>query len=123
MKFRITQEMKKQIKSAIALIVLILIFVAAGHQFIRAAYHEMGGLVLVTSKEEAHGDYYITIKRRDPFMGRSGASYRLKCTKEQYDMVSIGDTADISRNENKITGKGEVYNIYEIVATDWVDVF
>lgn len=84
----------------------------------RRTYYPMGGDVLVLYKFKAGGlsrhvtddKYYLVIQTSNSD-GTNKTNYLLSCTKEQYDSVEIGDTANCERDQKTDDFTGIIHKI------------
>ena len=97
-------------KKAVLILCLVLVAVGIGaYRYVERSYYPMGGVVSVVSKE-AGRTYSITIEQGTP--EEAGFDhFKLQCTKEQYDSVSVGDVIKCERSQSVVTHRGTVHRI------------
>lgn len=94
-------------------VIVALVFVAlviSAFVYVNKSYYPMGGEVTIVAKEAQNHDYTITIEQG--IAGDAGwGQFILKCTKEQYDFVEVGDVVKCERDQSALTHKGTVHSI------------
>ena len=91
--------------------------------WLKRSYYPMGGEAEVIGKEYDGSAYHIAIKH-----GRGGYVYTLKCSREQFEAVCVGEMIDCDRYQSVMTHRGIVMALrcrgsewIRIPEEDWVE--
>lgn len=96
-------DMKKLV---IIIVPIICVLAVIGYFLVERSYYPMGGEVAVIDKTATSTQYHIVI-RETP----NSEQFTLKCSKEDYDNVALGDIIDCNRMQSVLTHKGTVHSI------------
>lgn len=104
--------MKRKVMVGLIVIVILICSIALCRSvYIQRSYYPMGGEVTILEKRADNDKYYITVEQGNPRDAGWGR-FTLRCTKEQYQAVDIGDVVKCDREQSIVTNTGTVHKIY-----------
>ena len=101
--------MIKRRKRIIFIVLAVAVIMISGFIYVEKSYYPMGGNVSIISKEQGRS-YTITAEQGSP-NSAGFAQFKLRCSKEQYDSVDVGDIVECDRTQSTLTRKGTVHSI------------